>query len=237
MNAESYQFRNYPRRVAERAWQRIAGHRDWISLDRFAALLTNVTHNDQKSRDLVAAAVCGTAFLGRSGRRLVLFLPKPQPYFPRSEAWRLTAGDLVRYFQLELRDWYMESIWVPIPLVKNWCAEKGYLYTPPQKQIADKLPDSPIDPKLNHKKRRATPKELRRKPGPKPKYPWNTKVKAAVFSAMDKRGEFDPKRGWYRAKLINLILDDFAEAGKPIDETGLQNRINSWLDEWRVNQR
>ena len=93
MSEPNYQFRDYPRAIAERAWQRLAGHHQWITLDRFTAILSKITNDEALSRDLVKSAVCSQAFCAPSGRRLVLFLPKPSPYSRRSEAWRVTAAE------------------------------------------------------------------------------------------------------------------------------------------------
>jgi hypothetical protein len=73
MSEPNYQFRDYPRAIAERAWQRLTGHHQWMTLDRFTAILLKTANDEGHSRELVKAAVCSKAFCGPSGRRLVLF--------------------------------------------------------------------------------------------------------------------------------------------------------------------
>lgn len=234
---ETYQFRNYPRHVAERAWQRIAGSREWISLDRFAAILS-AAGTDQ-GRDMATAAVSSKAFLGKSGRRLALFLPKPSRYERRCDAWRVTAKILQRFAaDPDLGPWYLESIWLLAAAAKSWCAKKGYKFELPNAN------QTPIAPNGLERQRPAsrqssppTPKQLRGKPGPKPKYNWE-RIKAEIFAEMDKRDDFNPEAGWIRAALVRLILDKFSEndqGQKQIDERSLDRRLNNWLDEWRTS--
>src|SRR5215469_14381316 len=130
MSEPNYPLRNYPRPVAERAWGRLAGHHNWMTLDRFTAILSRTTSNEGTSRALVKAAVRSKLFCGASGRRLVLFLPKPSPYSRRSEAWRVTAAEYAdstkRFAVIDLLDWYLQSVWVPTHLVEDWCSKKSY---------------------------------------------------------------------------------------------------------------
>jgi len=226
MSEPNYQFRDYPRAIAERAWQRLAGHHQWITLDRFTAILSKITNDEALSRDLVKSAVCSQAFCAPSGRRLVLFLPKPSPYSRRSEAWRVTAKDYAdntnRFAAIGLLDWYSQSVWVLTRVVENWCSKKGYgIRQQELNAVALKV------------LRAATPKEFKGKPGPKDKFDWKA-IKTAVFSLMNTHGQFSRDRGWYQAKLEHRILEDLDD---PPDVSGLRRRLPGWLDEWRSAQK
>jgi hypothetical protein len=226
MNEPDYQFRDYPRAIAERAWRRLAGNHQWISLDRFTAILSKTTNDEAHSRDLVKAAVCSQSFCGPSGRRLVLFLPKPSPFSRRTEAWRVTAKDYAdstkRFAAIDLLDWYSQSVWVPTRIVENWCSKKGYGSRPQE------LNAGGIKAQTS-----TTPKELKGKPGPKDKYDWEA-IKATVLLLMNARGEFSRDRGWFQATLVNRILEDLDH---PPDVSGLKRRLPGWLDEWRSAQK
>ncbi len=232
MSEPNYPLRNYPRPIAERAWERLTGHQNWMTLDRFAAILSRTTNNEGASRALIKAAVRSKSFCGASGRRLVLFLPKPSPYSRRSEAWRVTAAEYSdsskRFGRIDLLDWYLQSVWVPVRLVENWCSKKGY---------SIHSPDSIFKPTNGPNKRAVTPKELQGKRGPKDKHPWDT-IKATVFSLMDSHGEFCPARGWYQAVLINRVLDELASELANLPEvSSLKRRLPGWLAEWRAAQK
>ena len=229
MAEPNYQFRDYPRPIVERAWLRLAGHHDWINLAGFTAILSRTTNAESMSRALVKAAVRSKSFCGASGRRLVLFLPKPLPYSRRSEAWRVTAAEYAdstkRFGRIGLLDWYLQSVWVPVRLVESWCSKKGYSVHSSVK--AANVPS----------KRSVTPKELQGKRGPKDKHPWDA-IKTIVISLMDSHGEFCRGRGWYQAKLIDRVLDELAEelADLP-DISSLKRRLPRWLGEWRAAQK
>jgi hypothetical protein len=247
MSAENYQFRDYPRPLAERAWRRIAGHPGWIRLDRFAVILAGADNDE--GRSVAVAAVSSKAFLGKSGRRLALFLPKPSQYERRCDVWRVTAKILQRFMtDPDLGHWYSESIWVPVAAARSWCAEKGFKFEPPvhppegqHNANTNRSATAPGGPEKQvqesyHLPSSSTPKHLRGKSGPKPKYKWE-KIKAEVFAVMDKRGEFNSEKGWYRAALIRLILDKFPEddqGRKQIDERGLDRHLKDWLTHWRI---
>ena len=179
MAEPNYQFRDYPRPIVERAWLRLAGHHDWINLAGFAAILSRTTNAESMSRALVKAAVRSKSFCGASGRRLVLFLPKPSPYSRRSEAWRVTAAEYAnstkRFGRIGLLDWYLQSVWVPVRLIESWCSKKGYSIH--SSDLIVKAPDVPSN-------RSVTPKELQGKRGPKDKHPWDA-IKTTVISLMD----------------------------------------------------
>lgn len=216
MTRLEYQFRNYPRLVAERGWRRVAGDPGWINLDTLAAILTRVGSD---GRALAMAAVCSQAFVGKSGRRLALFFPKPFPYERRSDVWRIGATLLRKFLaDSDLADWYFESIWVPTLAAKSWCAGKGFKF-----ERADSSKD-----KLS------TPKPLRGRAGRKAKYDWQ-KVKTEVFVQMDLKGDFKPPE-WIRAMLIQHLRQVRKQQQKKIDysDRGLEERLNGWLEEWRI---
>ena len=223
MREPNYQFRDYPRAIAERAWQRLTGHHRWMTLDRFVAILSKTTNDETLSRDLVKAAVSSQSFCGQSGRRLVLFLPKPSPYTRRSEAWRVTAKEYAdstkRFAVIDLLDWYLQSVWVPTHLVEDWCSKKSYER---HANVARASQGAMI------------PKEARPRPGPKEKYDWES-IKATVFSLMDTYGEFCRERGWIQARLIDRILEEFDD--KQPDESVLKRRIPDWLNQWRETRK
>jgi hypothetical protein len=226
MSEPNYQFRDYPRAIAERAWQRLTGHHQWMTLDRFTAILLKTANDEGHSRELVKAAVCSKAFCGPSGRRLVLFLLRPSPYSRRSEAWRVTAKDYAdtakRFATIDLLNWYLQSTWVPTRVVEDWCSKKGY-------EVRSHEPAAAAA----KAQRTATPKELRGKPGPSDKHDWQA-IKAAVFSLMNKYGEFSRDRGWYQAKLEDRALEDL---NNPPDVSGLRRHLPAWLGEWRSTQK
>ena len=229
MTEPNYQFRDYPRPIVERAWQRLAGHRDWINLAGFAAILSRTTNSEGMGRALVKAAVRSKSFCGASGRRLVLFLPKPSPYSRRSEAWRVTAAEYAdstkRFSRIGLLDWYLQSVWVPVRLIESWCSKKGYSIH--SSDLIVKAADVPSN-------RSVTPKELQGKRGPKDKHPWDT-IRTTVFLLMDSRGEFCPARGWYQARLIDRVLDELAsELANLPDVSSLKRPLRGWLAEWRA---
>jgi hypothetical protein len=227
-----YQLRDYPSPVVERAWQRLAGDHHWITLDRFAAILSHNTRNDALSRDLVKAAVCSKSFCGPSGRRLVLFLPSPSPHSPRGEAWRITAAEyrdsMKRFERIELLDWYVRSVWVPIRQVKDWCSKKGYSL---------KLPIPEASQAEAPNARNATvPKNSQNKSGAKAKYDWDA-IKDIVFRLMNTRGDFCDARGWYQAKLIDLVFDELGQHWDHLpDVSVLKRRLPRWIDEWQLVQ-
>ena len=230
MSESNYQFRDYPRAIAERAWLRLAGHHQWMTLARFAAILSKTTKDEALSRDLIKSAVSSQAFYGPSGRRILLFLPKPLPYSHRSEAWRVTAKDYAdtvkRFAVIDLLDWYLQSVWVPTRVVEDWCSKKGY-----------EIQQQELNGVATKARRASTPKELRGKPGPKDKYDWRA-IKAAVISLMNMRGEFSRMRGWYQAKLEERVLEDIAlRSDNEPDVSALRKRLKDWLDEWRSAQK
>ena len=220
MSEPNYQFRDYPCAIAERAWQCLAGHHRWMTLDRFVAILSKTTKDEALSRDLVKAAVSSQVFCGPSGRRLLLFLPKPLHYSNRSEAWRVTAKDYAdaakRFAAIDFLDWYLQSVWVLTRVVEDWCSNKGY----------------EIGPQDLEAPRAATPKELRGKTGPKDKYDWKA-IKDTVFLFMNTHGDFQPDRGWYQAELERRVLE---ELDNQPDLSGLRRRLKGWLGEWRSAQ-
>jgi hypothetical protein len=230
MSEPDYQFRDYPRAIAERAWRRLAGNHQWICLDRFTAILSKTTNDEALSHDLVKAAVCSQFFCGPSGRRLILFLPKPSPYSRRSEAWRVTAAEYAdstkRFARIGLLDWYLQSVWAPVRLFESWCSKKGYPVH---------LPDSIVETPDVPSKRAVTPKELQGKRGPRDKHPWDV-IKTTVFSLMDSRGEFCPARGWYQQKLIDRALDELG-LDNPPDISGFKRHLARWLPEWRAARK
>jgi hypothetical protein len=230
MSEPNYQLRDYPRAIAEKAWLRLVGSHRWISLDRFVAILSKTTNDEALSRDLVKAAVCSQSFCGPLGRRLVLFLPKPSSYSRRSEAWRVTADEYrestKRFSRINLLDWYLQSVWVPVRLIESWCSKKGYLIHSLDSMV--KVPNVPS-------KRAMTPKELQGKRGPKDKHPWD-EIKTIVFSMMDRRGEFCSARGWYQAILIERVLDEL-ELDNPPDVSGFKRHLARWLPEWRAARK
>jgi len=230
MREPHYPLRNYPRPVAERAWGRLAGHHNWMTLDRFTAILSRTTSNEGTSRALVKAAVRSKSFCGASGRRLVLFLPRPSPYSRRSEGWRVTAAEYAdstkRFGRIGLLDWYLQSVWVPVRLVESWCSKKGY---------SIHSPDSIVKPTNGPSKRAVTLKEFQGKRGPKDKHPWDT-IKATVFSLMDSHGEFCRAKCWYQAKLIDRVLDEL-ELDNPPDVSGFKRHLARWLPEWRATRK
>jgi hypothetical protein len=169
-------------------------------------------------------------FVGVSGRRLILFLPKPSPFSRRSEAWRVTAKEYAdsatRFAAIGMIDWYLQSVWVPVRMVENWCSGKGYEIHAAEATIDHPTPLSP--------QTHSIPPECRPRPGPKDKYEWKV-IKAAVFLLMDKHGEFCRARGWIQARLIDRILEDFGD--EQPDESVLKRRLPSWLKEWRETRK
>jgi hypothetical protein len=216
--------------VAQRTWDRLAGNHDWITLHNFAERLSIATRDQNQSRALVKAAVCSKSFCAASGRRLVLFLPRPSIHSRRSEAWRVTAAEYAasaaRFSKIDVMDWYLESMWVPARLVEDWCSKKRYAKRPYLwPDPADQLQcGAPMVKKLG-------------KRGPKEKYDW-VDIEFRVFAHMNTRGDFDPSRGWIQAKLIELLLEDlgFAYRDSVPDDSTLKRRIPAFVEAWRGAQ-
>ena len=215
-------MRDYPRLVAERAWLRLAGNKEWITLERFVAKIA-AFNNIETATALVKAAIVGKSFLNAFGLPQIFFLPKPTLFNARSEAWRVSATEYIdtstRFAKIDMLDWYLRSVWVPSALVQEWCRSRGY-------NIQSINTPQPIA---------SPPIESRGKPGPKGYEETWVYSKDRVFLLMNTHGDFSRERGWYQKKLIERISEDLQENNMPVpDPSGFKRRLPEWLREWRA---
>jgi hypothetical protein len=218
------QMRDYPRLVAERAWRRLAGNKEWTTLERFVAKVA--AFNDvETATALVGAAIVGKSFLNASHLPQIFFLPQPTSFNARSEAWRVSATEYIdtatRFAKIDMLNWYLKSVWVPSALAQKWCRTNGYDI----QLIQTSEPISSL----------TTSAELQGKPGPKEYEVWSY-IKDRVFSLMNTHGEFSRRRGWYQQKLIDRISEELRKYNKSVpDPAGFKRRLKKeWLPQWRA---
>ena len=214
-------MRDYPRLVAERAWHRLAGSEEWITLERFVAKLA-ASNDIGTATALVRAAIVGKSFLNAVGLPQIFFLPQPTPFNARSEAWRVSATEYIdtstRFAKIDMLDWYLRSVWVPSALAQEWCRSRGYNVQ------SIKMAEPIASPRI----------ESRGKPGPKGYDVWDY-IKDRVFFLMNTHGEFLRERRWYQNKLIDLISEDLRANDMPVpDPSGFKRRLKEWLPQWRA---
>ena len=216
-------MRDYPRLVAERAWRRLAGNKEWITLERFVAKVA--AFNDIKTATaLVGAAIVGRFFLNAHNLPQILFLPQPTSFSTRSEAWRVSATEYIdtatRFAKIDMLDWYLRSVWVPSALAQQWCRNKGYdiQFTQTLKPISSLI----------------TSTELQGKPGPKEYEVWSHIEDRFIF-LMNTHGDFSRDRGWYQKTVIDRISEELRKDNKPVpDPTSFKRRLKEWLPRWRA---
>jgi hypothetical protein len=217
------QMRDYPRLVAERAWRRLAGNKEWITLERFVAQIA-AFNNIETATALIGAAIIGKSFLNAHHLPQIFFLPQPTSFSARSEAWRVSATEYIdtatRFAKIDMLDWYLKSIWVPAVLAQEWCRANGYDI----QLIQASEPISFL----------TTSTELQGKPGPKEYEVWSY-IEDRFFFFMNTHGEFSRERGWYQKKLIDRISEELQKDNKPVpDPTGFKKRFKKWLPRWRA---